>query len=150
LFDGAAWEVARPIVCRTLAKSQNAGEEIGRLSNRLDHAFRSIAGNLPKNASVRIEQNGADEDLRGQPCAARWQNPRTRAKRLADCPTGWTTHSDGSPAICGRTHARELQPLGRQGTDRQGNGSVLISALSAHPLGFSACQDRHGGEQMRP
>jgi hypothetical protein len=50
-------------VCRTLAKSQNAGEEIGRLSNRLDHAFRSVAGNLRKNASVRIEQNGADEDL---------------------------------------------------------------------------------------
>jgi hypothetical protein len=63
LLDGAAWEAARPTVCRTLAKSQNAAEEIGRLSNRLDHAFRSVAGNLPKNASVRIEQNGADEDL---------------------------------------------------------------------------------------
>jgi hypothetical protein len=58
LLDGAAWEAARPTVCRTLAKSQNAAEEIGRLSNRLDHAFRSVAGNLPKNASVRIEQNG--------------------------------------------------------------------------------------------
>jgi hypothetical protein len=60
LRDGAAWEAARPTVCRTLAKSQNAAEEIGRLSNRLDHAFRSVAGNLPKNASVRIEQNGID------------------------------------------------------------------------------------------
>lgn len=60
LLDGAAWEAARPTVCRTLAKSQNAAEEIGRLSNRLDHAFRSVAGNLPKNASVRIEQNGID------------------------------------------------------------------------------------------
>ena len=40
---------------------------------------------------------------RGQPCAARWQNPRTRPKRLADCPTGSTTHSDRSPAICRRT-----------------------------------------------
>lgn len=63
LLDGAAWEAARPTMCRTLAKSQNAAEEIGRLSNRLDHAFRSVAGNLPKNASVRIEKNGADEDL---------------------------------------------------------------------------------------
>jgi hypothetical protein len=26
------------------------------LSERLDHMFRAVAGNLPKNASVRIEQ----------------------------------------------------------------------------------------------
>jgi TnpA family transposase len=63
LLDGAAWEAARPTVCRTLGKSQNAAEEIGRLSDRLDQAFRSVAGNLPKNASVRIEQSGADDDL---------------------------------------------------------------------------------------
>ena len=50
-------------MCRTLGKSQNAAEEIGRLSDRLDQAFRSVAGNLPKNASVRIEQSGADDDL---------------------------------------------------------------------------------------
>lgn len=63
LLDGAAWEAARPTVCRTLGKSQNAVEEIGRLTERLDGAFRSVAGNLPQNAGVRIEQNGADEDL---------------------------------------------------------------------------------------
>jgi TnpA family transposase len=63
LLDGAAWEAARPTVCRTLGKSQNAAEEIGRLSERLDQTFRSVAANLPKNASVRLEQNGADEDL---------------------------------------------------------------------------------------
>ena len=63
LLDGAAWEAARPTVCRTLGKSQNAAEEIGRLSERLDQTFRSVAANLPKNASVRLEQNGTDEDL---------------------------------------------------------------------------------------
>ena len=63
LLDGAAWEAARPTVCRTLGKSQNAAEEIGHLSDRLDQAFRSVAGNLPTNAGVRIERNGADEDL---------------------------------------------------------------------------------------
>jgi TnpA family transposase len=63
LLDGAAWEAARPAVCRTLGKSQNAAEEIGRLSERLDQVFRAVAGNLPKNASVRIEQNGTDDDL---------------------------------------------------------------------------------------
>src|ERR1700736_5421455 len=60
LLDGAAWEAARPTGCRTLGKSQSAAEEIGRLSEQLDQVFRVVAGNLPKNASVRIEPNGAD------------------------------------------------------------------------------------------
>ncbi len=63
LLDGAAWEAARPTVCRTLGKSLNSAEEISRLAERLDRAFRTVAGNLPQNAGVRIEQNGADEDL---------------------------------------------------------------------------------------
>lgn len=63
LLDGAAWEAARPTVCRTLGKSQSAAEEIGRLTERLDQVFRSVADNLPKNASVRIGPNGADEDM---------------------------------------------------------------------------------------
>jgi len=37
LLDGTAWEAVRPTVCRTLGKSQNAAEEIDRLSERLDH-----------------------------------------------------------------------------------------------------------------
>jgi TnpA family transposase len=63
LLDGAAWEAARPTVCRTLGKSQNAAEEIHRLAERLDQTFRSVASNLPNNASVRIEQNDTDKDL---------------------------------------------------------------------------------------
>ncbi|MBF0333487.1 MAG: Tn3 family transposase, partial [Alphaproteobacteria bacterium] len=63
LLDGAAWEAARPTVCRTLGKSQNAAEEIGRLAERLDQAFRTVAGNLPRNASVRIEPNDTGDDL---------------------------------------------------------------------------------------
>jgi Tn3 transposase DDE domain-containing protein len=63
LLEGAAWEAARPTVCRTLGKSHNAAEEIGRLSQQLDQAFRSVASNLPTNASVRIEANGDGEDL---------------------------------------------------------------------------------------
>ena len=46
LLDGAAWEAARPTVCRTLGKSQTPAEEIGRLSDRLDQTFRSVAANL--------------------------------------------------------------------------------------------------------
>lgn len=63
LLDGPAWEAARPTICRTLGKSQNAPEEIGRLTKLLDQTFRLVAGNLPKNASIRIEQNDGDEDL---------------------------------------------------------------------------------------
>jgi hypothetical protein len=63
LLDGAAWEAARPTVCRTLGKSGNAAEEISRLTERLDRAFRTVASNLPRNASVRIELDGTDDDL---------------------------------------------------------------------------------------
>jgi TnpA family transposase len=63
LLDGATWEAARPTVCRTLGKSQNAADEIGRLTERLDQRFQSVAGNLPKNASVRIEPSGAEDEL---------------------------------------------------------------------------------------
>ena len=38
LLTGAAWEAARPAVCRTLGVSPSADEEIGRLSTRLDLA----------------------------------------------------------------------------------------------------------------
>jgi TnpA family transposase len=63
MLEGAAWEVARPTVCRTLGRTHNVAEEINTLSERLDQAYRSVAGNLPKNASLRIEQNGASDDL---------------------------------------------------------------------------------------
>jgi len=63
LLDGAAWEAARPAVCRTLGVSSQANSELQRLSERLDQAFRHTAANLPKNASVRIEEIGGDPDL---------------------------------------------------------------------------------------
>jgi TnpA family transposase len=63
LLDGAAWESARPTVCRTLGKTHKADEEIRKLSERLDQAFRAVAGNMPDNANVRFEANGDDEDL---------------------------------------------------------------------------------------
>jgi TnpA family transposase len=38
-------------------------EEISGLSERLDAAYRLVAGNLPDNASLSIEQTGAGDDL---------------------------------------------------------------------------------------
>jgi TnpA family transposase len=63
LLDGAAWEAARPAVCRSLGKSGKPSEEIERLTSRLDEAYRSVAGNLPQNAHVRIETRATGEDL---------------------------------------------------------------------------------------
>ena len=63
LLDGAAWDAARPSVCRTLGKSPNGAEEIAQLTSRLDQAFRAVAANLPTNASVRIEPKGEEMSL---------------------------------------------------------------------------------------
>ncbi|HAM21353.1 MAG TPA: Tn3 family transposase, partial [Actinobacteria bacterium] len=63
LLDGAAWEAARPAVCRSLGKSGKPSEEIGRLTSRLDEVYRSVAGNLPQNANVRIETKATGADL---------------------------------------------------------------------------------------
>ena len=63
MLDGAAWEAARPTICRTLGRTPNVADEINGLSERLDAAYRLVAGNLPDNASLRIEQTGAGDDL---------------------------------------------------------------------------------------
>jgi len=63
LLEGAAWEAARPAVCRTLGVSNQADKELQRLSERLYEAFRHTVVNLPKNASVRIEEVGGEPDL---------------------------------------------------------------------------------------
>ena len=63
MLDGAAWEAARPTICRTLGRTQNVAGEINGLSERLDQAYRLVAGNLPDNASLRIKQTDAGDDL---------------------------------------------------------------------------------------
>jgi TnpA family transposase len=54
LLAGAAWEAARPAVCRTLGVSPSAAEELGRLSARLDLAWRETAERAPANPSLSI------------------------------------------------------------------------------------------------
>ncbi len=55
LLTGPAWEAARPAICRTLGLSTDAAAEIGRLSGRLNTAYRETAANLPKNTSVQLD-----------------------------------------------------------------------------------------------
>ena len=55
LLEGAAWEAARPAICRTMGLSIDAGAEVARLSERLNAAYRATAANLPDNASVQVD-----------------------------------------------------------------------------------------------
>jgi hypothetical protein len=55
LLDGAAWEAARPAVCRSLGVSAAGAEEVARMAGRLDAAYRATAARFPENASVHIE-----------------------------------------------------------------------------------------------
>ena len=62
LLSGAAWEAARPTVCRSLGHSLSATETIAALSRQLDQTYRAVAANLPRNPSARVERmDGKDE-----------------------------------------------------------------------------------------
>jgi TnpA family transposase len=63
LLDGAAWEASRPAVCRALGVSGRAADEMHRLSQRLDEAFRHTAAGLPQNEKLRLEEVGGNPDL---------------------------------------------------------------------------------------
>ncbi len=63
LLSGAAWEAARPVVCRTVGVSASADEELGALANRLDLAYRETAARVPANAAVKIVRSDARADL---------------------------------------------------------------------------------------
>ena len=65
LLTGAAWEAARPSVCRTVGVAASADEEIGLLSKRLNLAYRETAARVPDNKAVTIvrTQNGPDLSL---------------------------------------------------------------------------------------
>lgn len=58
LLDGAAWEAARPQICRTLDHDPSPSRELSALSEALDSAYRHTAARLPENGDVRIEGVG--------------------------------------------------------------------------------------------
>lgn len=63
LLSGAAWEAARPAICRTVGVSASADEELGRLSRRLDLAYRETARRVPVNTAVAIVNTPVGPDL---------------------------------------------------------------------------------------
>lgn len=63
LLSGAAWEAARPMVCRSLGHSLSADDTLAMLSQQLDATYRTVAAKLPTNPAARIETREGKEEL---------------------------------------------------------------------------------------
>ena len=63
LLTGAAWEAARPGVCRTLGISASAHEELTLLTQRLDLAYRQTAARISENEAISIINTPTGPDL---------------------------------------------------------------------------------------
>ncbi len=56
LLQGAAWEAARPRVCRALGHTTDPAVEVDTLARHLDARYRRTAAYLASNPFVRVEQ----------------------------------------------------------------------------------------------
>jgi TnpA family transposase len=63
LLSGAAWDAARPTVCRSLGHTLPAEETIAALSSELDATYRAVAARLPSNPAARLETVDGKDDL---------------------------------------------------------------------------------------
>lgn len=63
LLTGAAWDAARPTVCRTVGVAVAGDEEIAKLSARIDLAYRETAARVPDNDAVTITKTASGADL---------------------------------------------------------------------------------------
>lgn len=83
LLAGAAWEAARPAVCRTVGVSAVADEELERLAARLDLAWRETAVRAPDNAALSLAAMEDGVDLSVAPLERVAEPPSLRALREA-------------------------------------------------------------------
>jgi TnpA family transposase len=64
LLQGPVWDSMRPAVCRDLGLPLGPEEQLSRLAQQLDDAYRRTARNLPDNTALRIESvDGRDEPV---------------------------------------------------------------------------------------
>lgn len=56
LLEGAAWTAARPIVCRSLALSQEPAPTLDALMAELDTTWQAVAARLPENPAVQLTE----------------------------------------------------------------------------------------------
>ena len=83
LLSGAAWEAARPVVCRTVGVSALSDEELDVLARRLDLAYRETEARLPANAAVTIVRSDQGADLSLEPLDKIDEPPSLIALRAA-------------------------------------------------------------------
>lgn len=57
LLEGSAWTAARPIVCRSLGLSQEAGPTLDALTAELNATWQAVAARLPENPAVQLSVN---------------------------------------------------------------------------------------------
>lgn len=55
LLTGHEWDVARPMICRSLILSAEPKETLSLLALELDQTYRAVAERLPDNQAVRFE-----------------------------------------------------------------------------------------------
>ena len=67
LLKGAAWEAARPVICRTVRVAAAGDDELAMLSKRLDLAYRKTAARVPENKAVTIAITDRGADLSVEP-----------------------------------------------------------------------------------
>lgn len=63
LLSGAAWQAARPGICRDLGLSHEPGADIDRWAHMLDGAYRQLAAGMEANPSLRVEQREGRDHL---------------------------------------------------------------------------------------
>jgi len=63
LLDGAEWQAARPIICRTLGLSAKPEPMLAALASELDLTYRDVAERLPENKAVRFETVAGKQEL---------------------------------------------------------------------------------------
>ena len=63
LLDGAKWQAARLIICRTLGLSVKPEPMLVALTSELDLTYRAVAARLPDNKAVRFETVAGKQEL---------------------------------------------------------------------------------------
>lgn len=81
LLDGAAWETARPQLCRMLGRAPQAAPDLAMLAERLDAMYREVATTLDENTALAITQVEGKAELTLSPLEKLEELPSLQALR---------------------------------------------------------------------
>lgn len=117
LLQGAAWEAARPMICRSLGHPADAQEAVSLFCAQLDQTYRTVAANFPHHPAVRIESCNGQDRLVLSPLDKLDEPPSLSALRVAiaarlprvDLPDLWLASAE-------RTHCAKAFTQVSEGT----------------------------------